>query len=73
VSEHVIPGRAHTPEQKRAIIERLYIVWLQVPELRLGQLIEIVHAAPFCSGSFYAEDETLVGMIETWAKEQPGE
>ena len=33
------PKRAHSPEQKRAVVERLYEAWLREPELRLGQLL----------------------------------
>jgi len=32
-------ARAHSPEQKRAVIERLYEAWLREPELRFGQLL----------------------------------
>lgn len=38
------PRRADTPEEKRAVIESLYVAWLCFPELRLGQLI--VNAMP---------------------------
>ncbi len=38
-----IPDRANTPEQKQEIMERLYKLWLEHPELRLGQLIGNVY------------------------------
>jgi len=55
-----IPGRAHTPEQKRAIIEHLYALWLHAPELRLAQL---VYNATGGRDIFYLEDEALLGEI----------
>lgn len=38
-TERTTPGRAHTPEQKRELLDRLYVAWLKKPQLRLGQLI----------------------------------
>jgi hypothetical protein len=34
-------GRALTPAQKRALIERLLVAWQHAPYLRLGQLLEL--------------------------------
>lgn len=56
-----IPGRAYTPEQKRAIIERLYQFWLDASALRLGQLV--------CVGAgryhvFSVEDDDLITTLE---------
>ncbi len=62
----LVPGRAHTPEQKRAIIERLYDAWLLMPEQRLAQLIKNVYSE---SDIFYVEDETFVENIEEFVSE----
>lgn len=56
-----LPGRALTPEQKRAIIERLYTAWLKAPTLRLGQLI---YASNGLHDLFFVEDETLIASVE---------
>lgn len=60
MSQHIIPKRAHTPEQKRAIIERLFKLWLEYPELRLGQLIFNCFKKDF----YYMEDFTLIEALE---------
>lgn len=60
--------RAETPEQKRAVIERLLAVWLRTPQQRLGQLLDNV-----CSGSpFYVEDERLARLAESHYPEPQG-
>jgi len=63
-----VTGRATTPEQKRAIVERILAVWEKNPDLRLGQLILVnmnglgdEHAA---RKLFYAEDEALTERLE---------
>lgn len=61
--------RAVTPEQKRAVIERLYAAWLAKPNLRLGQLI--ANASFRCDASFdpfFVEDFPLVKAAEAWIK-----
>ena len=63
-----IPGRAHTPEQKRAIIQRLYTIWLDAPTLRLGQLIYI---ATGDKKLFDIEDEILVGKLRRYIVVSP--
>ena len=66
-------GRAKTPEQKRAVIKRLYAAWVAVPDLRLGQLLDSVppmvntlknagHA-----DLYYVEDEDLADAAERLA------
>lgn len=62
-----IPDRASTPEQKRAIIERLYALWLRNPGLRLGQLFEDAAASHLF---YYIEDEALLDLLEAWAREK---
>jgi hypothetical protein len=62
-----VPGRAHTTEQKRAIIERLYAAWLRYPEQRLSQFIS--NATRGCD-IFYIEDEAFLAELEQMAEEQ---
>jgi hypothetical protein len=56
-----IPERAATPEQKRAVIDRLFALWLEQPAQRLGQLLDNAHAGPLL---YYIEDEALIGLLE---------
>lgn len=59
-------GRALTPEQKRAIVERLLAAWLKMPEQRLGQLIlNPFNYAPFVS---QIEDEYLAEHVERFVE-----
>lgn len=59
-------GRARTPEQKRAVIERLYALWLTSPHQRLGQLlVNAAHEGP-PTPLFNVEDDALVELIETF-------
>ena len=57
---HNTPNRANTPEQKQEIINRLHALWLQYPELRLGQLILNYFRADF----YYIEDFDLIEKLE---------
>jgi hypothetical protein len=46
-----------TNEEKRKVVEQLYIIWMQMPQLRLGQLLS------WASGRkdiFYIEDFDLI-------------
>lgn len=61
MNNYIIPGRAHTPEQKRAIIEQLLTIWLDAPTLRLGQLIYI---AANGENLFFIEDEALITELK---------
>jgi hypothetical protein len=64
-ADRPIHGRAETPEQKRAIIEKLLQIWLMQPHSRLGQLI--VNKAPGLHPNaplYYVEDEDLVALME---------
>ncbi len=51
--------RATTEEQKRAVVERLYVLWRAHPELRLGQLLSNVS-----SDMYYIEDIPLLEALE---------
>lgn len=60
-------GRATTPDQKRAVLDRVYKVWLKNPELRLGQLmITALNPIGSCPAIFYTEDETVADKIEAF-------
>ena len=62
-----IEGRAETTEEKRALVERLYVAWLKCPELRLGQFLDnaLIGMKPHL---FYLEDEPLISAAEKFAK-----
>ena len=51
--------RAVTDEQKRFVIERVYMLWCAHPELRLGQLLGNIS-----SDLYYKEDFPLVETLE---------
>lgn len=54
------PGRcAQTRKERLAIIKRLFLVWDNNPELRLGQLIANIAPDPY-----YVEDYELITNIE---------
>ena len=62
-------GRAQTSIEKKAIVMRLFVAWISMPELRLGQLIS--NALGFTgTDCFYIEDEVLVERVETYANKQ---
>ncbi len=65
-----LPGRAVTPGQKRAVIERLYAAWLHQPQQRLGQLLQNAIHHPLRStdsSMFNVEDMDLVSKVEGFA------
>jgi hypothetical protein len=69
-------GRAETPEQKRAIVERLYAAWLARPHQRLGQLVDNAVHTQLRTRTKYVfqfdvEDETLVEAVEKFAGVKP--
>ena len=57
--------RAHTPEQKRQVVEALLAAWLAHPALRLGQLMEVL--ADSCP-VFAIEDGVVQVLAEEWAR-----
>lgn len=59
-------GRAVTPSDKRAVIERIHAAWVAMPYQRLGQLIE---NACRDKSIFYTEDMTLAELCEAFVKE----
>lgn len=56
-----IPGRAESVDQKKKVISRLLNVWIDNPELRLGQLISNAIRNPF-----YSEDAFFIREIELY-------
>jgi hypothetical protein len=67
-----LPGRALTPEQKRAIIERVLAAWEAHPQQRLGQFIgnglgRVTAGKPQedqLRKLYYVEDEAFAEMLE---------
>lgn len=55
-----LEGRAYTPEEKRAIVERLLALWIEYPSLRLGQLIYIGTGG---RDIFSVEDDAFIAEI----------
>ena len=59
-------GRASTPAEKRAVIERIHAAWCAVPGMRLGELIASSCHEADC---YYSVDTTLAELCETLARE----
>lgn len=58
--------RAITPEQKKEVLDSILKVWLNNPDLRLGQLIRNSKDKYSSMKLFYIEDYELMKMIEAW-------
>ena len=62
-------GRALTPEQKRAAVERIFAAWQAKSDLRLGQLI--YHALQSEAPTAWlqnVDDAEIVAIVEAFAK-----
>ena len=58
------------PKRINKFCDHLKAVWHQFPDLRFGQLVQIVlNDLPYPNSSFYIEDEELIKHFENWAKE----
>lgn len=61
-----LPRRALHIHQKRLLLTRLFLTWAELPELRLGQLLEVARAK--ISGNtcdlFMLEDQDLIEAAE---------
>lgn len=60
-------GRADTDAKKRAVLDRILIIWKQNPQLRLGQLLVNNMKGPNVDPLgqlFYIEDEALAALLE---------
>lgn len=53
-----------TPEQKRAVAERILAAWTERPDLRLGQML-VVAAERAKVDLFFAHDSEIAEMVET--------
>lgn len=56
-----IPGRAYESDMKRQVLDRIFEVWSENPDMRLGQLLMIA-----CGDRdlFYVEDHHLADIAE---------
>ena len=59
-----------TPEQQRAIVDRLLAAWLRMPALRFGQLVSAA-ADRAEHDPFYIRDEALCEAVEALANRDP--
>jgi len=68
-----VVGRAYTVEEKQAVLRRLEAVWLQYPDMRLGQLLN--NATQTAEGEgpdlFYTEDLPLCDEVEEYLLNHP--
>jgi len=58
--------RATTDKQKREIIERLYKLWTEHPNLRLGQLMGNVYHYPSGIDPYFDEDYDFTQRLEDY-------
>lgn len=63
--------RAWFPKQKKTVLDRLLVAWLDNPELRLGQLLQnsllTLPSAPDESFIFNVEDSVLIEAVESFS------
>lgn len=59
-----IKGRAETPKEKRAIVERVLRAWEQAPTLRLGQFIDNALTTTAGADTFNVEDDAFASRCE---------
>jgi hypothetical protein len=64
-------GRALTDEQKREVLDRIYVAWVAMPHQRLGQLI-VNSLGDIDVEQYVAEDRQLAEAVErfvaSWGK-----
>jgi hypothetical protein len=63
--EEKVDGRAHEPYMKKEILDRVFLVWGENPDMRLGQLL-INALGNDHTKIFYMEDFDLIGTIEEY-------
>ena len=56
--------RATKDKEKEEVISKILSVWKNNPELRLGQLIEIIRSFTESKDLFYIEDYELVKIFD---------
>jgi hypothetical protein len=61
------PGRAWEDYQKKAVLDKLLMIWEQHPDLRLGQLIRNVYPSDLL---FHEEDWPLIERLEEFYGER---
>lgn len=59
-----------TPEQQRAIVDRILAAWLRMPDLRFGQLVSAA-ADRAEHDAFFIRDEALCEAVEALANRDP--
>lgn len=59
-----------TPEQQRAIVDRILAAWLRMPALRFGQLVSAA-ADRAEHDAFFIRDEALCEAVEALANRDP--
>jgi hypothetical protein len=59
--------KARTDKEKREIIERLYHIWIQISDIRLGQLID--NSITGGKDIFFLEDDEFVKGLERYAQD----
>lgn len=68
----LLKGRAVTPAEKKAILEKVYAAWAKYPLLRLGQLIDnAMHGTE--PDLFTIEDEALAQKLLAYGPTPLGE
>ena len=60
--------RANGSEEKKAILDRIYSVWVRNPDMRLGQ---IVSGGLAMGDAYYIEDRDLIKKIENIRSHEP--
>jgi hypothetical protein len=64
--EEKVDGRAHEPYMKKEILDRVFLVWEENPDMRLGQLILNALGDHPRNDLYYMEDFNLIGTIEEY-------
>lgn len=59
-----------TPDQQRAVVDRILAAWLRMPALRFGQLVSAA-ADRAEHDPFYVRDEALCEAVEALASGGP--
>ena len=63
-------GRAQTPQEKRAFLDNLLIAWLEVPDMRLGQLL--INVAGNGDDLWGLEEGELLVAVEGFCEKNRG-
>ena len=63
-------GGGRDPLRIPEILKRLFEVWVQHPDLRLGQLL--INVVPSSTGMYYIENDGLLSTVEDFYEEHDG-